>query len=231
MRGLWLALLFTLSEPQTVNRRILAAALVLAGCGGSRMAPTAESSFIQDAPLNAFASLPMIVMPAQGIRGGDSLGWHAKAGDRRVFLAMVDSALATAVRDRGLTAWILPSVLAQTAKRNPTYVANPADVRAADAVRYLERKRDSQIPEPVASQLRTYAGFHDTRHALIPVEVRFEPGKTPGSGRAVLRIAVLDVRGSRLVFIGDIAGEDIPDFVPTVATQLARKFTDLVVPR
>ena len=195
------------------------------------MTPTAESSFIQDAPLNSFASLPMIVMPAQGIRGGDSLGWHAKTGDRRVFLAMVDSALAQAVRDRGLTAWTLPSVLVQTAKRNPTYAANPADVRAADAVRYLERKRDSQIPEPVASQLRTYAGFHDARHALIPVEVRFEPGKTPGSGRAVLRIAVLDVRASRLVFIGDIAGEEIQDFTPTVAVALAQKFTDLVVPR
>ena len=61
--------------------------------------------------------------------------------------------------------------------------------------------------------------------------MRFEPGKTPGSGRAVLRIAVLDVRGSRLVFIGDIAGEEIPDFTPTVAVALAQKFTNLVVPR
>jgi len=175
--------------------------------------------------------MPMIVMPTQGIRGGDSLGWSGKTGERRAFLASVDSAIAQAVRDRGLTAWTLPSVLVQTAKRNPGYVANPADVRAGDAVRFLERKRDQQIPEPVASQLRAYAGFHDARHALVPVEVRFEPGRTPGSGRAVLRIAVLDVRGSTLVFIGDIAGPEIPDFGPTVATDLARKFTDLVVPR
>lgn len=223
-------LTFQPREPQTVTRRLFAAALIVAGCGGSRPAPTPESSFAQDAPLNAFASLPMIVMPAQGIRA-DTLGWGAKVSDRRAFLASVDSALAQAVRDRGLTAWTLPSQLAQTARRNPTYVANPADVRAGDAVRVLERKRDTQIPEPVASQLRTYAGFHDARHALIPVEVRFEPGSTPGTGRAVLRIAVLDVRGSTLVFIGDIAGPEIPDFGPMVASDLARKFTDLVVPR
>ena len=74
-------------------------------------------------------------------------------------------------------------------------------------------------------------GFHDARHALMPVEVRFEPGSATGKGRAVLRIAVLDVRGSRLVFIGDIVGEDVPDFTPTVAVALAQKFTDLVVPR
>ena len=213
-----------------MTRRLLAAALILAGCGGSRATPTPASSFAEDAPLNGFASLPMIVMPAQGIRA-DTLGWGSKVNDRRAFLASVDSALAQAVRDRGLTAWTLPSTLVQTARRNPNYVANPADVRAADAVRYLERKRDSQIPEPVASQLRAYAGFHDARHALIPVEVRFEPGVTTGTGRAVLRIAVLDVRGSRLVFIGDIAGPDIPDLAPSVASDLARKFTDLVVPR
>ena len=214
-----------------MNRRLLTAALVLAGCGGLRATPTPASSFADDAPLNGFASMPMIVMPAQGIRGGDSLGWSSRTGDRRAFLASVDSALATAVRDRGLTSWTLPSVLVQTAKKNPTYVANPADVRAGDAVRLLERKRDSQIPEPVASQLRSYAAFHDASHALIPVEVRFEPGRAPGTGRAVLRVAVLDVRGSRLVFIGDIAGPDVPDFAPTVASDLARRFTDLVVPR
>ena len=213
-----------------MTRRLLALTLILAGCGGSRATPTPASSFADDAPLNSFASLPMIVMPTQGIRA-DTLGWGAKVSDRRAFLASVDSALAQAVRDRGLTAWTLPSALVQTARRNPTYVANPADVRAGDAVRFLERKRDSQIPEPVASQLRTYASFHDARHALIPVEVRFEPGHAPGSGRAVLRIAVLDVRGSRLVFIGDIAGPEIPSFAPTVASDLARKFTDLVVPR
>lgn len=183
-----------------------------------------------DAPLNSFASLRLIVLPTQSLRSGDALGWAARAGGR-AFLAAVDSALEASVRDRGLTAWVMPSDLARTARRNPMYAINPADVRAGDAVRYLERQRDAVIPEPVASQLRTLVGFHDARHALIPVEVRFEPGSATGTGRAILRIAILDVRGSRLAFIGDIVGPDAPDLGPSVSTNLASRFTDLVVPR
>lgn len=213
-----------------MNRRILAAVtLVFAGCGGARSAPS--SSEPPEAPLNSFAAMRMVIMPTQGVRSGDALGWADRSGDRRAFLALVDSAIATAVRDRGLTSWVLPSELVKTARRNPTYVADPADVRAGDAVRYLERKKKDGIPEPVASQLRAYGGFHDARHALIPVEVRFEAGKTPGSGHAVIRMAVLDLRGQSLVFIGDIVGPDMPDFGPAVATDVARRFTDLVVPR
>lgn len=173
----------------------------------------------------------MIVMPAQGVRGGDVLGWAAKASPPKAFLASVDSALETAVRGRGLSAWSLPSDLARTARRNPLYATNPAEMRVADAVRYLERQRDGEIPEPVASQLRTLAGFHDARHALVPLEVRFEPGSSAGMGHAVLRVAVLDVRGSRLVFVGEIVGEDAADFSQTLGVDLARRFTDMVVPR
>lgn len=97
-------------------------------------------------------------------------------------------------------------------------------------MRFLERQRDGQIPEPVASQLRTLAGFHDARYALIPAEIRFEAGASSGTGRAILRVAVLDVRGSRLAFIGDIVGADAPDYTPAVGAALARRFTDLVVP-
>jgi hypothetical protein len=212
-----------------VKRRLLIAALTLAGCGGARGGPASAPT--DDAPLNSFASLRLIVLPTQGVRSGDVLGWAAKSGDRRAFLASVDSALESAVRDRGLSSWALASDLARTARRNPLFATNPAEVRAADAVRFLERKRDSEIPEPVASQLRALAGFHDARYALVPVEVRFEPGGSAGSGHGVLRVAVLDVRGSRLVFVGDIAGSDAPDFSPSLGAELARRFTDLVVPR
>jgi len=158
------------------------------------------------------------------------MGWASKAGGRS-FLAQIDSALEAAARDRNLvTSWILPGDLARTARRNPLYAVNPADIRAGDAVRVLERRRDENIPEPVASQLRTLAGFHDARYALIPAEVRFEPGGVTGSGRAVLRIAVLDVRGSRLAFIGDVLGTVGTDFTPAMGGELVQRFMALVVP-
>ena len=208
---------------------LLLAALSLAGCAGGS-ATQSSTPPVPEAPLNAFAATRMIVLPTQAVRTGDTMGWSAKTGGR-TFLAVVDSALEQSVKERGLTSWVMPTDLARTARRNPMYAVNPADVRAGDAVRYLERTRDGEIPEPVASQLRTLCGFHDARYALIPVEVRFEPGSATGSGRAVLRVAVLDVRGSRLAFIGDIAGAEVPDFNQTMSAQLAQRFTDLVVPR
>lgn len=172
--------------------------------------------------------MPLIVLPTQ--RAGDAIGWGGKAGEARVLFALFDSALSTAIRGKGVTAWVMPDDLARTARRNPTYATNPGDIRAGDAVRFLERKRDENIPEPVATQLRTLGGFHDARYALVPVEVRFEAGSAPGTGRAVVRMAVLDLRGSRLVFIGDILGADAPDYTPTLVAALARRFSDLVVP-
>jgi hypothetical protein len=209
-----------------VKRLVFVAATVMACGGGARSAP--ESAPPANAPLNSFAAMPLIVLPAQ--RVVDVLGWGAKAGVPRVVLASIDSSLEAVVREKGITSWIMASTLARTARRNPTYATNPADIRAGDAVRFLERQRDENIPEPVASQLRTLAGFHDARYALIPVEVRFEAGSAAGTGRAIIRMAVLDVRGSRLVFIGDIAGSDAPDYTPTLGAAVARRFADLVVP-
>jgi hypothetical protein len=194
--------------------------------GGARSAPQATAP--AEAPLNSFASMPLIVLPTQ--RAGDAIGWGVKAGEPKVVFALFDSALATAIRGKGVTSWVMSDDLARTARRNPTYATNPSDIRAGDAVRFLERQRDENIPEPVASQLRTLAGFHDARYALIPVEVRFEAGSASSTGRAVARMAVLDIRGSRLVFIGDIVGSDAPDFTPSLVAALARRFADLVVP-
>ena len=208
-------------------RLLFIASVVLAGCGGGSR-PAVTEAPPADAPLNSFAATRLIVLPAQ--RAVDGIAWGTKAGVPRVLLASIDSSLEAAIREKGVTAWVMASELARTARRNPTYATNPAEIRAGDAVRFLERSRDSNIPEPVASQLRALAGFHDARYALIPVEVRFEAGSASGTGRGVLRMAILDVRGSRLVVIGDIQGPDLPDYTPTLGATLARRFADLVVP-
>ncbi|HEX6313921.1 MAG TPA: hypothetical protein VFZ73_03645 [Gemmatimonadaceae bacterium] len=208
-------------------RRLLITSVILAGCGGGSR-PETSALPPAEAPLNSFAAVRLIVLPTQ--RAADRIAWGEKAGEPRVVFATFDSSLESAVRDKGLTSWVMASELARTARRNPTYATNPADIRAGDAVRFLERQRDANIPEPVASQLRTLAGFHDARYALIPAEIRFEAGSAAGTGRIVVRMAVLDVRGSRLVFIGDISGTDAPDYTAGLVAALARRFADLVVP-
>lgn len=210
----------------------LAVLIALPACAGGARSSTQAAS-VPEAPLNSFAATELIVLPIQTLRPGDTMGWAAKVGGtraaQRAFLTSIDTVLEAAVREKGLVAWTLPSDLARTARRNPGYATNPADIRAGDAVGYISRNKDENIPEPVASQLRALAGFHGARYALVPVEVRFEPGATAGTGRAVLRIGVLDVRGSRLAFIGDVVGADASEHTPAAAA-VVRRFIDLVAP-
>jgi hypothetical protein len=174
----------------------------------------------------------MIAFPVQSLRGGDPLGWSAKVGEPRQFLATVDQALEAALRERGLApTWAFAADLTRIARRNPTYATEPAAIRAGDAVRVMERRKDAQIPEPVASQIRVLAGFHDARHALVPVEFRFDAAPGMPGGRAVLHFVVLDVRASRISWSGDVASEVLPEFSPALATAVARRFADLIVAR
>jgi hypothetical protein len=214
-----------------VNRRHLIVLLTLTGCGGARPETQAAPAPVTVDALAAYASQATMVLPAQAVRTGDPMGWIGDATDRRSVLAAVDTALEAAFREHGLRPpWILASDLSRTASRNPVHVPRPAEIRAGDAVRQLERKRDENIPEPVASQLRVHAGFTDARYALVPADLRFERGEFADAGRAVLRVGILDVRASRLVFIGDIAGTDAGD-ATTAIQNLSRRFAALIVPR
>ncbi len=213
-----------------MNRRTLIAALVLAGCGGGRATP--PSIPVDEQPLASFATMRLLFLPVQSIAAAPGFAWASVIGDEQAFRARADSALDAVLRDRGIaTTWAMPADMERTARRNPQYALAPKDIRAGYAVRVLVRNRDAEIPEPVATQLRTLAGFHDARHALVPLEIRVEPGATPASGRLVLRVAVLDLRASRLVFIGDIVGDDAAAFNPQLAADLARRFADLISPR
>ena len=210
--------------------KFISLAFLLAGCASAR---SSDDGPLMSEPLASFASVRMVLLPVQYLRGGDSLGWTARAGDPKRYLASVDTALEKEFRDRGLgSVWTFPVDLVRTARRNPTYAVDPTTIRAGDAVRVMERrKKDQVIPEPVATQLRTLVGFHDARHALVPVEIRFDPNPSGAGGRAVLHVGVLDVRGSRLEWSGDITSEYVTEFSPALAAGLARRFADLIVAR
>jgi hypothetical protein len=213
-----------------VNRRLLIAAVLLAACGGGRSGPAAAP--VSEQPLASFATMRLLFLPVQAVTAPPGFAWASAIGNEQAFRARADSALDALLRERGITSmWAMPSDMERTARRNPQYAIAPKDIRAGYAARVLSRSRDDEIPEPVASQLRTLAGFHDARHALVPVEIRAEPGSAPSTGRLTLRVAVLDLRASRLVFIGDIVGADAPTFTPDLSTALARRFVDLIAPR
>jgi hypothetical protein len=170
-----------------------------------------------------------MILPVQAATGGAGLPWASDG--MAPARAQLDSTLERLIRERGLaSSWALASDLVRTARRNPDHATSPTEIRAGYAVRLLERRRDADIPEPMASQLRMLGGFHDARYALVPVEVQYAAGTASGTGHAVLRVAVLDLRGSRLVFIGDIVGPDGPASMDAANAGVAGRFVDLIVP-
>ena len=159
------------------------------------------------------------------------MGWGASLKAPAAFLAASDSALEREASARRLSAnWVFPAELSLSAKRNPTYATDPSVIRASEAVRRLERNPKNPLAEPVASQLRVLASLHGARYALVPVELRFEP--TPdGQGRVVMHVAMLDIRGARLEWSGDVASDPGSTLSPALLATLAMHVADLVVAR
>jgi hypothetical protein len=159
------------------------------------------------------------------------MGWSASVPRLTDLLLAADSAVEREANARRLgTNWVFPAELIRTAKRNPTYATDPNGIRAGDAVRRLERNARGQLAEPVASQLRVLAGLHDTRYALVPVELRFEP-TSDGKGRAVLHLALVDIRGARLQWSGDVTSDGASAVTPALLATLAMHVADLFVSR
>jgi len=181
--------------------------------------------------LGRFAALNVIVLPTQSVGSADLLGWRASSGGERVLIAALDAGIEAALGERALTTWVYSSALQRAARRNPTYVTDPAAVRALGPVRAVMRKPDDSFAEPFASQLRSLAGVSDGRYALIPLELRLEPILNGTSGRAVLQVAMVDARASRVVWVGEVAGDPHAAYGPAVLASLARRVADLVVPR
>lgn len=212
---------------------MLPALALLAGVGGVRAqgAPDREMAPLVRRPLASLAARKVIVLPTHYLRPADSLGWAAQIANRRDYLRDVDAEISFALGERGLDRrWVFPRALAAAARRNPTIAPDPYDL-AAEWLRPPLRKAPDLLPEPFASELRTLIAIEDgTQYVLFPVEIRFEPAGA-GKGRAVLTVAVLDPRRSRIVWMGDIGSDPAPAFTPALAASAAEHLADLIAAR
>ena len=178
------------------------------------------------APLASLTSDPLVVLPAQALRMSVP-GWSDKVGDPRAYLSKVDDEIAFAIRERGLKAkWAFPEELARSARRNPGYAVDPYSI-SVDALAPVERDPEKHIAEPLAGQLRAFAALFNARYALIPVEVRLAPDAA--GGRPTLHLVVVDTRGARLMWKGDITGDVATSFSPAIAAGIAGKVADLFI--
>jgi hypothetical protein len=177
--------------------------------------------------LSVFASQRLIVTPTASVRAADSLGWVRQLAGARETGRRLDTSIVAALDARGLaTRWILPPELVRAYQRNRMYAADPYSL-IVDQVRAARFKTGDRYGEPLSSQLRTMIALHeDTRFVLLPVELRFErQGAT--TGRAALRLALLDPRSAEAKWIGEVKGDAAGTAalaVASVAAHLANLF-------
>jgi hypothetical protein len=177
-------------------------------------------------PLAPFAARVVAVVPAQHVRPVDSLGWVAQAGNPREYLASLDNEITFALSERGLRGtWVFPEQVVRSAKRNAAHAPDPRAL-ATEWLRPPVRRPPELLAEPLGSQLRALVALHDTRFALLPVEIRFE--KAGGAGFAVLHVALVDARLSRILWRGDLASDTTSSFSPSLAASVAGHLADLI---
>lgn len=218
----------------------LGAAVTLAGCikpapqnpsaapaaTADTVPPVAQTPPRKSSPLAGLAGQHIVVLPVHYVRT-DTIGWSSRIAEPRATLAALDSAIERALSERGFrTDWTYPPAIARSAKRNYGYVSDPYSL-AAERLRYGARSIDGQVPEPFASQLRSIVAVTDARYALFPVEIRFER-LTDGRARPVLRVALLDVRGATVRWIGEIRGAAGTEINSATLESVAFALADLV---
>ncbi len=168
-------------------------------------------------PLGAFAAERVAVVPLQFWRA-DSTGWSTSLTSARI-RAEVDSAIAEAMRDRGMgSRWAFAADVIRGARRNPTYSTDPSAL-GVGRWRSTPPVVGEALPSVVADNLRIISALGDARYALIPVELRVE------GTFAFLRLVLVDTRTRKITWGADIGVQAEPGMVQALGARVA----DLVV--
>lgn len=181
--------------------------------------------------LAAFSTRRLMILPTHYLRMGDSLNWAGQITDQQAFLAGLDDEIAFAFSDRGVKkVWVFPTAIDAMVKRNETYAPDP-HAMAAQWLRYPGPKRlPDQVPDPIASQLRTLVALQDGGQlVLLPVELRFESVPS-GQECAVLRFVIFDAVRAKIIYMADIASDPQSSFGPALAASLAGHLADQLGP-
>jgi len=199
-------------------------AIALAACHGGSAKPPEPLEH----SLSGLAAQHVALLPTYAVRVAPELGWSI--GRPADVQQLLDTDIAAALDERGIKrAWIMPDDLAQDARRNPTYAADPRTL-AEEPLRSPALAIDMRLPEPLASQIRTLVAFRqDTRLVLAPVELRFEPAGA-GRGRGVLRLVLIDARSSNVRWIGTVGSDTASAFGPSITATLAARLASIISP-
>jgi hypothetical protein len=180
---------------------------------------------------------PAVLLPVQSSSPLPDGSWPLGVRNENEAQAAFDAELEFAFRERpDVELWVLPEQVATRLRRNPMLGVDAYRL----AYRGLLKKPDSreQIYEPLHTQLRQIAALFETRYLVLPVvgwveEVEEdddepEEGAEPlpdGAVEAKIRVAMIDIRMSKVLWYGEMRGEptdpDAPDLVASMAARVA----------
>lgn len=199
--------------------RILAALLLCSVVGTPASAQVAYPSLP--------GGIPVVVLPLQAVRPTADGAWPggevSSAETREALDAELQFALSEFPR---ASAWLGPREIVRRAGRNPTLGVDPRQLAHRGL---LAPKLPKRLSEPFHGQLRTLTAITDSRYAVLPLELRYEPADSSAgegaeaAGHAVLRVAVLDSRTSRVLWRGEIRGAGAPPRTPGLLADLAAR--------
>lgn len=195
--------------------------------------------------------VPVVVLPVQSARATAGGAWPGGAPSEETALEALGAELAFAFADRrGAREWVMPDDVVARVERNPIVRVDPTRLSYQRLLR--PPKEQEQLYEPLHGQVRKLAALFGSRLVLLPLAVWFEaeppagapadptagerPIENPGSpegatdpdrGRAVMLLALIDVRRAAVLWHGTLEGgwaeATSPALLATLAQRVARQ--------
>lgn len=181
----------------------------------------------------------VVLVPVQSSLPLEDGSWPGLARSEEDALRTMDAELEFALGERrSAEDWVLPSDLRRSMRRNPTLDVDPDRLAYSPLLVPIDDRK--YIPEPLHSELRAMAALYDTRYVVVPVRlsVETESAQEARSGaevafsggdavaplrRAYLLVAMIDIRRSDVLWLGEIAGEaTLPEAGGLLATLADR---------
>lgn len=187
------------------------------------------------------AGVPVVVMPVQSATPLIDGSWPGDQLSLDKTLETIDAELAFAFGEsRSGDTWAAPPTVVQEAERNPLIGVDPE--RLAYQGLLSKPQPEEQLYEPLHGQLRRLAALFDARFVVLPLRLGFEPltsaqdgfeeaAEGDEAGRAVLLVALIDIRRSAVMWHGHIKGEAAAAHSPALLATLANRVAYFTSPQ
>lgn len=200
-----------------------------------------------------------VLLPVQSVRPLPTGAYPGGVGSQRKAREAMTAELSFAFDEaqEGEGVWKLPSDVIRVMGRNPTLHVDPEHLAYQGLLSKPKDFKRYQIYEPLHGQLRAISAMFDTRHLVLPLQLAYEPfvedAETEGSaeadqgsgepesvggsptasaepmGRAVLLMALIDIRRSAVLWHGEVKGDPAPVNSSSLFASLAARVAEWLI--